>query len=200
MSALAPLRQLMEASFAAGAEPEALLERLDSGLEDFFALLLSEYNRASAPWDDLITLADAFRDRSRLLPDDVSRAHFDWLRRTRGWYKAVLGPDGHSEAPELPPGTLSVPLELVPRVYRRIRELKYEMHRREKPADCDCLALIASGLDRQPQSPDLRALGATNDGYYFGDAFACGSCNRRWFRGVMDDDRGSLFWQHESES
>jgi hypothetical protein len=57
------------------------------------------------------------------LPDDVTRAHHDWLRRTRGWYKAVLGSDGRLHPPDLPPGEPSVPLELVPRVYQSIREL-----------------------------------------------------------------------------
>jgi hypothetical protein len=199
MAALEPLRRVMYASFEAGAEPpEALLDRLDGELAKCFATLLARYDRASAPWAELAVLADAFRDRTRLLPDKVSRAHFDWLRRTRGWYKAILAPDGRLQPPELPVGTLSVPLELVPHVYRSIHELRYAMHRRELPALCDCQALIAAGIEREPKSPELRALGESNDGYYFGDAFECGCCKTRWFRGVMDDDSGSLFWQHET--
>jgi hypothetical protein len=197
--ALAELGAVVEASFGAlGDEtPERRLERLELELSRCFEALSAEHDRASAPWDELALLADAFRDRSRLLPDAESRAHFDWWRRTSGAYKPVLGSDGRLQAPELPAGVLSVPLALVPSVYRRIRELAYELHRREQPSECDCAALIASRIERKPRAPALTPLGETNDGYYFGTAFECSSCKTRWFCGEMDDDSNGVFWAPE---
>jgi hypothetical protein len=179
----------VEGSFALGGEaPEAALARFEAELGACFARLLAEHDAASAPWDELGALADAFRDRSRELPESDARAHFDWWRRTTGSYK------WQSDA-ELPNGVLSVPLALVPRLYARILELRYAMHRREHPAACDCAALIASGIRREPDSPQLESLGETSDGYHFGTEYRCRACESRWFCGEMDDDSNGVFWE-----
>jgi hypothetical protein len=192
------LRALVEASFApiaAGATPEGVLAQLLARLAACCDELLAASDRAPIPFDELKALADAFRDRSRTLPAEVSRAHFDWLRIDRRWYKLVPGPGGEWGPPPLPPGTLSVPLELVPRVYEAIAELRYALHRRRHPSVCDCAALVARGTAREPSSPELRRVGPGTDGYHVGDEFVCGCCGARWFRGITDDDRGSPFWE-----
>lgn len=195
---LARLRALVDAAFAPvhGADAAAQrLARLDAELAACFAELLAADAHTPAPFAALTALADAARDRSRTLPPEVERAHFDWLRRRNHWYKPILGPDGTLRAPALPPGEMSVPLELVPRLYRAIGGLRYAIHRRRHPAPCDCAALVACGAAREPRSPDLRRVGPECDGYYLGDLYRCGSCGARWFRGVSDDDVGAIFWE-----
>ncbi|MFO0579704.1 MAG: hypothetical protein U1A78_37495 [Polyangia bacterium] len=193
---LARLRVLLDSASAAvpaGVTPEARVTALEAELHACFAGMLAAKTPVSLA--ELQALADAFRDRCRTLPAEVERAHFDWLRLHKGWYKLVPGPDGRPRAPELPPGTPSAALTLTPQLYERIAELRYALHRRAHPAACDCAARIASGRFREPSSPDLRSLGQTTDGYYTGDEFLCGSCGARWFRGIGDDDRGSTFWE-----
>lgn len=176
-----------------GTTPEAHLERLADELDACFAGFLA----LPAPPDlaALDALALAFRERSRSLPPATETAHVDWLRRKSGWYKLVLGPDGRARAPALPPGTPSAPLALVPRLFDQICELRYALYRRDHPSPCDCAAQRACARFREPRSPALRPLGRSSDGYYLGDAFECGSCGARWFRGIGDDDHGTLFWQ-----
>src|SRR5262249_10989228 len=84
---------------------------------------------------------------------------------------------------------------LIEQFYAQLAELRYALHRREDPSACDCAALLESGQAREPRSPDLRPLGKTTDGYSLGEAFLCGSCGARWFRGIGDDDRGTRFWE-----
>lgn len=195
-AAFARLRAAVEASFApvpAGEAPEAALARVDAEIAACFAALLEA--GAPAPFHELTALADDLRDRSRALPREVARAHHDWLRIVNGWYKLVVGADGRPRAPSLPAGAPSLPLALVPRVYERIRELRYALHRREHPSACDCAALVAGGLSREPASPELRRDGPSTDGYHSGDAFVCGACGAKWFRGVSADDHGGWFWE-----
>lgn len=198
---LAGLRALLEQSFGAiptETAPEAHVQRLCHELDACFAELLAR--ETPVPFAELTALADEFRDRGRTLPAGVARAHFDWLTREKGWYKLVAGPDGRPRAPELPAGAPSAPLTLAPRLYNRIAELRYELHRRAHPSPCDCAALVVSGRLREPRSPDLRPLGPATDGYHFGDKFLCGACGSRWFRGVGDGDLGTTFWEPSRDS
>lgn len=198
---LTRLRALLERSFGAvprETTPEAHVQRLCRELDACFAELLDR--EAPVPFDELTALADGFRDRGRTLPASVERAHLDWLTRDKGWYKLVAGPDGRPRAPELPAGAPSAPLTLAPRLYERVAELRYELHRRAHPGPCDCAALVAGGRFREPRSPELRPLGPATDGSYFGDKFLCGACGARWFRGVGDDDRGTTFWEPSRDS
>jgi hypothetical protein len=129
------LRALLQEAFAAPATaepPKDRLERLERDLEAAFAELLSSHDSATTPFVELRAMARAASARSRTAPDDIVREHFAWLRKERGWYKPVRGPDGRLSPPELPDGVLSVPLAVVPRVFERIRELVYQLHRREK--------------------------------------------------------------------
>ena len=195
---LVALRALVDAAFAPahGAEAAArLLARLEAELAAIFGALLAADADAPAPFDALRTIAEAFRDRSQTLAPEVQHAHFDWLRRRNHWYKPVFGPDGELRAPPLPPGRVSVPLELVPQVFRAIAELRYAIHRRRHPAPCDCAARVACVEAREPRSPDLRRLGPETDGFHLGDLYQCGSCGARWFRGISADDLGSPFWE-----
>jgi hypothetical protein len=198
---LSRLRSLIDASFLAvpaGVQTEVPIKGLSAELDACFASFL--YGDAPVPFAELRALAEEFRDRSRTLPEEVQRGHFDWLRVRNGWYKPVLGPDGRPCAPELPPGTLSVPMLLVPRLYEQIAELRYALHLRAHPSACDCAALRECGRFREPRSPELRSVGPTTDGYYFGDEFLCGACGARWFRGIGDDDFGTLFWEPSAAS
>lgn len=195
---LDPLRALVDAACSpvAGEAPEVTLARLEVELAACFAALLTAYLPTEPPTPQLLAIAEAFRDRSRALPQAVARAHFERLAADNHWYKPVPGPDGRLQRPPgLPAGTLNVALALVPRVFDAIRELRYAHHRRRRPAACDCAALIAGGIGRRPESPDLRRLGPHCDGYYLGDELRCGACGTRWFCGVRDDDIGSSFWE-----
>lgn len=198
---LARLRALLELSFGAVPReitPETHVQRLCQELDACFAELLAR--EGPVPFDDLVAVADEFRDRGRTLPSSVNREHSDWLTREKGWYKLVAGPDGRPRAPELPAGAPSAPLTLAPRLYDRVAELRYELHRRAHPGSCDCAALVAGGRFREPSSPDLHPLGPATDGFYFGDKFLCGACGARWFRGVGADDFGTTFWEPSRDS
>jgi hypothetical protein len=199
MVALTRLRVIIDDAFAAapdGEPPESKLSRCKTALAGEFARLLAEEKPETlhARLGELSALADECRDRSRAIPDDEQRQHFDWLRRDRGWFKPVIGENGKLRAPELPAGALSVPLEIVPVLYASITALRYELHRRENPAPCDCAAVQASGLKRKPQCPELIATGPASDGYHTGDGFRCSSCGTRWLEAATEDSRGTPFW------
>lgn len=160
MLALARLRAIIDDAFIAtanGETPEVKLARCKSAMAGEFARILSEEQPETIRdrLGELSALADECRDRSRTLPEDEQRQHFEWLRRDRGWYKVMIGDDGRPRAPDLPHGTLSVPLEFVPALYKAISALRYGLHRLEHPFPCNCAAIHASGLERKPQCPEL---------------------------------------------
>lgn len=199
MSRLAELRAIVRAAFEAPPAEltaEAHAQQLVARLGGLFSALGGD---ASVPFAELEAIRDELRQRGEEVSEEARQAHFDWLRRTRGWFKLVRGPDGRPRAPDLPRGVPAAPLLLHEHLCAALCELHYAIYRRDHPAACDCAALIAGGLSRRPGSPDLRRVGPSSDGYYFGDLHVCGLCGARWFHGIRDDDVGSRFWEPATE-
>lgn len=199
MSRLAELRAIVRAA-CEGCPPEGTAETHVEGLVARLAALFSALARdASVPFAELEEVRAALAGLCEGVSREARWAHFDWMRRARGWYKLVVDAEGRPRAPELPKGSPSALLLLHERLCAELCELRYAIHRRDHPAACDCDALIALGLSRRPCSPDLRHVGPSSDGYYFGDLHVCGLCGARWFHGISDDDVGSRFWERATE-
>jgi hypothetical protein len=167
-----------------------LNQTLDQELETIFSRLrenvsIGEY----VPFEELKLVKLQLQNNVDNCSPEIQHEHLQW-KISYGWGKK-FGVD----LKILPPGKCYPAIELLSQLNNQMRKLEYCILVASSPKSCDCQVRVSLNLPPELDGVNLIFISEGNNGYYFGTILKCKECGIEWFKGMSDDDFGTLFWE-----